>query len=73
MIKNSTFDVYDRMDKEGLEAMALAFESDFVAAESDGQREFIKARLAIVYALLKYKFGGSHKPTEVEEKKEEGK
>lgn len=63
MIKNSTFDVYDRMDKKGLETMALAFESDFVAAKDDDQREFIKARLAIVYALLKYKLYKDWLPT----------
>lgn len=63
MINNSTFNVYDRMDKKMLENMALAFEADFVTAyeqskisKDDSQREFIKARLAIVYALLKYKF-----------------
>ena len=63
MIKNSTFDVYDRMDKETLETIALAFEADLVTAyeqskisKDDSKREFIKARLAIVYALLKYKF-----------------
>jgi len=63
MIKNSTFDVYDRMDKKALETMALAFESDFEAAKDDAQREFIKARLAIVYALLKYKLYKDWLPT----------
>ena len=57
MIKNSTFDIYDRMDKKTLEEMASAFEADYHDADNDQGREFIKARLAIVYAFLKYKFG----------------
>lgn len=56
MIKNSTFDVYDRMEKKTLETMAMAYETDFVMAKPSEAREFIKTRLAIVYALLKYKF-----------------
>lgn len=56
MINNSTFNVYDRMDKETLETMALAFEADFVTATTSESRENIKGRLAIIYALLKYKF-----------------
>ncbi len=57
MIKNSLFDVYDSMDKKTLETMALAFECDFVATTPvDEGREFIKARLGIIYGLLKYKF-----------------
>lgn len=56
MIKNSTFNVYDRMDKKTLETMALAFETDYMAAVLVESRENIKARLAIIYALLKYKF-----------------
>ncbi len=56
MIKNSTFNVYDRMDKKMLETMASAFEADYVGASLVGGRENIMARLAIVYALLKYKF-----------------
>jgi len=63
MIKNNTFDVYDRMDKKALESMALAFEADFAAATSNGDREFIKARLAIIYALLKYKLDEAWLPT----------
>ena len=56
MIKNSTFDVYDGMSKQELEEMTMAFETDFVVADSDEGREWIKARLAIIYGLLKYKF-----------------
>ena len=64
MIKNSTFNVYDRMDKAHLELMAAAFEADLVAVNKDmGQKDFIKARLAIVYALLKYKLDKYWLPT----------
>lgn len=56
MIKNSTFSVYDRMDKKALKTMAGSFEADFPAAKEEGRDDFIKARLAIIYALLKYKF-----------------
>lgn len=56
MIKNTTFNVYDRMDKKTLEEMASAFEADFSVAEDVYSGDFILARLAIVYALLKYKF-----------------
>lgn len=56
MIDNATFNVYDRMDKEMLATMAMAFETDFVIATTSESRENIKARLAIIYALLKYKF-----------------
>ncbi len=55
MIKNKIFSVYDGMDKAHLEGMAAAFEADFAAAKDPSQEEFIRARLAIVYALLKYK------------------
>ncbi len=58
MIKNNTFNVYDRMDRETLVTMAMAFETDFVAASLVEARENIKTRLAIIYALLKYKFKG---------------
>jgi len=63
MIKNSTFNVYDRMDKDALKAMALSFEADFAAAKDAGQRYDIKARLAIVYGLLKYKIHEAWLPT----------
>ena len=63
MIKNSTFDVYDRMDKKMLETMALAFEADAEAAASAQGLEFIKARLAIAYGLLKYKIHYDWLPT----------
>ena len=48
MIKNSTFDTYDRMDKKTLEEMALAFEADYHDADNDQGRAFIKGRLAII-------------------------
>lgn len=63
MIKNNTFNVYDRMDKKALETMAAAFESDFAAARDPNQREFIRARVGIVYALLKYKMHEDWLPT----------
>ena len=63
MIKNSTFDVYERMDKKALETMALAFEADAAVAASIQGLEFIKARLGIVYALLKYKIHNDWLPT----------
>ncbi len=56
MIKNTILDVYDKMNMRELEEMAMAFETDFVIANSDSGREFIKVRLAIIYGLLKYKF-----------------
>ena len=55
MIKNSTFDVYDRMDKKMLETMAAAYEADYAVAASAQACEFIKVRLGIIYGLLKYK------------------
>ncbi len=63
MIKHSTFNVYDRMDKKALKTMALAFEADVEVAASAQGLEFIKARLAIVYALLKYKIHYDWLPT----------
>jgi len=63
MIKNSTFDVYDRMDKKALETMAAAFESDYAVAASIQGVEFIKVRLSIIYALLKYKIHKDWLPT----------
>ena len=63
MIKNSTFNVYDRMDKKALETMALAYAADAAVAPSAQGLEFIKARLAIVYGLLKYKIHESWMPT----------
>lgn len=56
MIKNSILNVYDRMDKKTLKIMALSFEGDFPVAKDEGRGDFIMARLAIIYALLKYKF-----------------
>lgn len=63
MIKNSTFDVYDRMDKKALETMALGLEADFTVAKDPDHEAFIKARLAIVYGLLKYKVHDDWLPT----------
>ena len=55
MIKNSIFDVYEKMDKKALESMAAAYEADYTVAASAQACEFIKVRLSIIYALLKYK------------------
>ena len=63
MIKNSTFDVYDRMDRKALETMAAAYEADYVVAASAQACEFIKVRLSIIYGLLKYKIHGDWLPT----------
>lgn len=63
MIKNSTFDVYDRMDRKMLETMAAAYEADYAVAASGQACEFIKVRLSIIYALLKYKVHNDWLPT----------
>ena len=56
MIKNNIFEVYDRMEEKELETMAKAFEADYASVNTNESREFIIVRLAIVYALWKYKF-----------------
>lgn len=64
MVKNKIFSVYDRMDKAHLELMAAAFELDLETIDKDcGRRDFIRARLAIIYALLKYKIHYDWLPT----------
>lgn len=56
MIKNKIFEVYDGMNEEELRAIAKAFEADLTSTIASDNREFIIGRLAIVYALRKYKF-----------------
>ena len=64
MIKNKIFSVYDGMDKAHLELMAVAFELDLETVDKDcGRRDFIRARLAIIYGLLKYKIHKDWLPT----------
>ncbi|MCK4823825.1 hypothetical protein KA005_49180 [bacterium] len=63
MIKNSIFDAYERMDKKALETMAAAYEADYAVAASAQACEFIKVRLSIIYALLKYKIHNNWLPT----------
>ena len=64
MIKNEIFSVYDRMDKAHLELMAAAFEADLEGVGEDfGRGDFIKARLGIIYGLLKYKVHDKWLPT----------
>ena len=55
MIENNIFEVYDKMDEKELVTIAKAFEADSVNAIPTN-REFIMGRLAIIYALWKYKF-----------------
>jgi hypothetical protein len=64
MIKNEVFNVYDRVDKAHLELMAAAFEADLQGLGADfGRGDFIKARLGVIYALLKYKIHNGWLPT----------